>query len=178
MKAIHENNFWETNPELTILPEFSKVFDSDKSKGKQLSSTIMWGIYYAYNPESKFFSLPNKLDLLEKNFIKQDGFSWGKVEKVVEIYKGMVLSDSERALVEWGEIMTMRSIAMKKLYKELLEDQNALDIDTKALKEVDTMLTNTPKMFEDYKKVRKDYEEEKTTKKGKKNLSLSDSREL
>jgi hypothetical protein len=89
----------------------------------------------------------------------------------------MVLTDSERALVEWGEIMTMRSVAMKKLYKELL-DQEIAEIDTKSLKEVDSMLASTPKMFEDYKKIRKDYEEEKTSKKGKRNVSLSDSGEI
>jgi len=40
------------------------------------------------------------------------------------------------------------------------------------------MLSNTPKMFEDYKKIKRDYEEEKTTKKGKSIKSLSDSGEI
>ena len=177
MKAIHENNYWDVNKELVFIPEFEKLYNNDKSKGKIESSTIMWAIYYAYNPESKYFNLPTKLEILRDNFIKQKGFRWEDHEGIVENYKTMVLTDSERALVEWGEIMTMRSIAMKKLYKDLL-DQPIHDVDTKALREVDTMLANTPKMFEDYKKVRKDYEEEKTAKKGKKNVSLSDSGDI
>ena len=177
MKALHENNYWEANVELLIIPEFDKVYHKDKSKNKQDSSTILWGIYYAYHPESKYYNLPNKLEILEKNFIKQKDFNWDNYSDIVEIYKSMVLTDSERALVEWGEIMTMRSIAMKKLYKELL-DQEIAEIDTKSLKEVDSMLASTPKMFEDYKKIRKDYEEEKTSKKGKRNVSLSDSGEI
>lgn len=177
MKSIHENNYWDVNKELLFIPELEKLYNNDKSKGKSESSTIMWAIYYAYNPESRYFNLPNKLDVLANSFIKQKEFSWETHEAIVEIYKSMVLSDSERALVEWGEIMNMRSIAMKKLYKELL-DQPSTDVDTKALREVDTMLANTPKMFEDYKKVRKDYEEEKTAKKGKKNRSLSDSGDI
>lgn len=177
MRAIHENNYWVVNPELLILPEFEKIHSADKSKNKEESSTVMWAIYYAYNPESKYYNLPDKLDILDKNFIKQKGFKWKEYQSVVDIYKAMVLSDSERALVEWGEIMVMRSTSLKKLYKDLL-DQPPIDIDTKALKEVDSMLANTPKMFEDYKKVRKDYEEEKTAKKGKKNVSLSDSGEI
>ena len=177
MKSIHENNYWDVNKELLFIPELEKLYNNDKSKGKSESSTIMWAIYYAYNPESRYFNLPNKLDVLANSFIKQKDFSWETHEAIVEIYKSMVLSDSERALVEWGEIMNMRSIAMKKLYKELL-DQPSTDVDTKALREVDTMLANTPKMFEDYKKVRKDYEEEKTAKKGKKNRSLSDSGDI
>jgi hypothetical protein len=177
MKALHENNYWEANVELLIIPEFDKVYHKDKSKNKQDSSTVLWGIYYAYHPESKYYNLPNKLEILEKNFIKQKDFNWDNYSDIVEIYKSMVLTDSERALVEWGEIMTMRSIAMKKLYKELL-DQEIAEIDTKSLKEVDSMLASTPKMFEDYKKIRKDYEEEKTSKKGKRNVSLSDSGEI
>ena len=177
MKALHENNYWEANVELLIIPKFNEAYYKDKSKNKQDSSTILWGIYYAYHPESKYYNLPNKLEILEKNFIKQKDFNWNNYSDIVEIYKSMVLTDSERALVEWGEIMTMRSIAMKKLYKELL-DQEIDEIDTKSLKEVDSMLASTPKMFEDYKKIRKDYEEEKTSKKGKRNVSLSDSGEI
>lgn len=177
MKALHENNYWEVNVELLIIPEFDKAYHKDKSKNKQDSSTILWGIYYAYHPESKYYNLPNKLEILDKNFIKQKDFNWDNYSDIIEIYKSMVLTDSERALVEWGEIMTMRSVAMKKLYKELL-DQEIAEIDTKSLKEVDSMLASTPKMFEDYKKIRKDYEEEKTSKKGKRNVSLSDSGEI
>lgn len=177
MKALHENNYWEINSELLIIPEFDKVYHKDKSKNKQDSSVVLWAIYYAYHPESKYYNLPNKLEILEKNFIKQKDFNWDTYANLTEVYKSMVLSDSERALVEWGEIMTMRSVAMKKLYKELL-DQEIAEIDTKSLKEVDSMLASTPKMFEDYKKIRKDYEEEKTAKKGKRNMSLTDSGEI
>ncbi len=177
MKAPHEYNYWEVNSELLIIPEFDKVYHKDKSKNKQDSSVVLWAVYYAYHPESKYYNLPNKLEILEKNFIKQKDFNWDNYSDLTEVYKSMVLSDSERALVEWGEIMTMRSVAMKKLYKELL-DQEIAEIDTKSLKEVDSMLASTPKMFEDYKKIRKDYEEEKTAKKGKRNMSLTDSGEI
>jgi uncharacterized protein YfkK (UPF0435 family) len=177
MKAPHEYNYWEVNSELLIIPEFDKIYHKDKSKNKQDSSVVLWAVYYAYHPESKYYNLPNKLEILEKNFIKQKDFNWDNYSDLTEVYKSMVLSDSERALVEWGEIMTMRSVAMKKLYKELL-DQEIAEIDTKSLKEVDSMLASTPKMFEDYKKIRKDYEEEKTAKKGKRNMSLTDSGEI
>jgi uncharacterized protein YfkK (UPF0435 family) len=177
MKAPHEYNYWEVNSELLIIPEFDKIYHKDKSKNKQDSSVVLWAVYYAYHPESKYYNLPNKLEILEKNFIKQKDFNWENYTELTEVYKSMVLSDSERALVEWGEIMTMRSVAMKKLYKELL-DQEIAEIDTKSLKEVDSMLASTPKMFEDYKKIRKDYEEEKTAKKGKRNMSLTDSGEI
>jgi hypothetical protein len=177
MKAIHENNFWDVNPELKILEEFSKVYEKDKSKAKQDSSTVMWGIYYAYHPESKFYNLPGKLDRLKDSFIKQKDFKWDNYTEVIITYKEAVLTDAERALSSWGEIMSMRDRSLKKLYQDLL-NVSALEVDTKSLKEVDSMLANTPKMFEDYKKIKKDYEEEKTQKKGKRNKSLSDSDDI
>jgi hypothetical protein len=67
----------------------------------------------------------------------------------------------------------MRDNSIKALYKRALEMS---DVDE--LVKIDKMLANTPKMFEDYKKIKKDYEEERTTKKGKKILSLTDSGEI
>jgi hypothetical protein len=69
--------------------------------------------------------------------------------------------------------MIMRDNSIKELYKKALES-----CDTDELVKIDKMLANTPKMFEDYKKIKKDYEEERTTKKGKKILSLTDSGEI
>jgi len=67
----------------------------------------------------------------------------------------------------------MRDNSIKDLYKQAI-----LNSDTDELVKIDKMLANTPKMFEDYKKIKKDYEEEKTTKKGKTIKSLSDSGEI
>jgi len=69
--------------------------------------------------------------------------------------------------------MNMRDSSIKDLYTRALQEG---DIDE--LVKIDKMLANTPKMFEDYKKVKKDYEEEKVTKRGKKINSLSDDDEI
>ena len=47
-------------------------------------------------------------------------------------------------------------------------------LDTKALRDVDAMLAATPKMFDDYNKIKATFEEEKIHKKGGQTLSLSD----
>jgi hypothetical protein len=53
--------------------------------------------------------------------------------------------------------------------------QDAIDEkDTDELVKLDKMLAATPKMFDDYKKIKQDYEEEKTHKQGKSIKSLSD----
>lgn len=173
MKSTHDNNFWELNSDLVILDEFSKLYYKDKSKDKQDSSKILWAIFYAYNPESKFFNYPNKQEVISQSFLKDPKFKWEDYKDLIEAYKNIVLTDAERALINWNEIMTMRDQSIKDLYKKAIEDS-----DTDELVKIDKMLANTPKMFEDYKKIKKDYEEEKVTKKGKTIASLSDSGEL
>lgn len=173
MKAVHENSFWTVNSELLILEEFNEYYSKDTSKNKTYSSKILWAIFYAFNPESKFFNYPNKLEVLQRDFIKEPKFKWTSVQTLIDSYKNLVLSDVERALVNWNDIMIMRDNSLKELYKLAITNS-----DTDELVKLDKMLSNTPKMFEDYKKIRKDYEEEKTTKKGKHIASLSDSGEI
>jgi hypothetical protein len=165
-----DENYWLLNPVMKTIKVFNELYKKDKSKGKTDSSKIMWAIYYIMNPDSMFFNMPDKFEQIAKSHLKDPKFKWATISKEMELYKTMVLSDAERALVGWGEIMNMRDTSLKDLYKEALKDK-----DVKSLKDLDTMLSNTPKMFEDYKKIRKDYEEEKTTKKGKHINSLSES---
>ena len=173
MKALYDQNFWEVNSDYLLISEFKNLYDSDKSKNKTNSSKILWAIYFAYNPESKFYNIPDKLNILAKDFIKDSKFKWTNVKEVVDLYKSSVLSDAERALVTWGEIITMRDESLKLLYKQAIEAK-----DTDELVKLDKMISNTPKLFEDYKKIKKDYEEEKVTKKGKTIVSLSESGDI
>jgi len=173
MKALYDQNFWEVNSDYLLISEFKNLYDSDKSKNKTNSSKILWAIYFAYNPESKFYNIPDKLNILAKDFIKDSKFKWTSVKEVVDLYKSSVLSDAERALVTWGEIITMRDESLKLLYKQAIEAK-----DTDELVKLDKMISNTPKLFEDYKKIKRDYEEEKVTKKGKTIVSLSESGDI
>ncbi len=173
MKPQHEFSFWEINRELLLITEFNKLHSQDTTKNKEKSSKLMWAIYFAYNPESKFFNIPDKLAILAKDLLKDPKFNWDSYKDVVNLYKSSVLTDAERALVTWGEIITMRDESLKTLYKAAIS-QN----DTDELVKLDKMLANTPKLFEDYKKIKKDYEEEKVTKKGKHNKSLTEAGEI
>ena len=69
----------------------------------------------------------------------------------------------------WDEIMVLRDKSIKELYKVAIKDK-----DTDELVKIDKMMTSTPKMFDDYKKIKQSYEEEKTHKKGTKIASISD----
>jgi len=173
MKPQHEISFWDLNRELLLLSDFNTLYTKDITKNKEKSSKLMWAIYFAYNPESKFFNIPDKLDILAKDLLKEPKFNWDSYKDVINLYKNSVLTDAERALVTWGEIITMRDESLKTLYKAAI-----LANDTDELVKLDKMLANTPKLFDDYKKIKKDYEEEKVTKKGKHNKSLTEAGEI
>jgi len=111
MKSLHDNNFWDVNKELLILEQFSKYYSDDKSKDKQDSSKILWAVFYAYSPDSKFFNYPNKLEVLSKDFIKNPKFKWESIRDIIDAFKNLVLSDAERA--------TMHSQHMK--FEEMLD---------------------------------------------------------
>lgn len=173
MKAIHDFSFWDTYPELVMLDSFNQLHYQDKSKNKIESSRKMWAIYYAYNPESKFFNIPNKLFILAKDFLKDPEFNWDSLRNQVFTYKELVLTPAERGLVNWTEIMNVRDESLKNMYKDAILERNL-----KELVELDKMLANTAKLFQDYKKIKQEYDEDKTTRKGKNIASLTDSGEI
>jgi hypothetical protein len=164
-----DNNFWKEHPELTIAPELEKLYQKDKSKNKEKSSKIMWGIHLCESLDSKFYHHPDKYVQVEEKFIKEKDFKWEDYEAVIEMYKEYCLSDAERSLTLWNETMRLRSRSIKEMYQDAIDEK-----DTDELVKLDKMLAATPKMFDDYKKIKQDYEEEKTHKQGKSIKSLSD----
>lgn len=163
------NNFWKDHPELKIPEAMSSLYEKDKSKNKSESSQIMWAIHLSEHPESKFYNNPDKRDVLAKSFLKNEKFKWENYHKIIVEYKSIAFTPAEQALVNWDEIMQMRDKSLKEMYKLATEDK-----DTDELVKLDKMLVATPKMFDDYKRVKKDFEEEKTHKKGSKIASISD----
>ena len=170
MSDFKNKNFWKLHPELAIL---FPIYEKDKSKGKEETSTIMWAIHLCEALDSKFYNLPNKYTLISDKFLGDKKFKWIKYKDVIETYKEVVLNDAERSLTLWNETMRIRSRAIKEMFQAAINES-----DTDELVKLDKMLSTTPKMFDDYKKIRKDYEESKITKKGKSINSMSDSDEI
>jgi len=163
------NNFWKLFPELTIPEGMNKLYNEDKTKDKIESSKIMWAIHLSEHPDSKFYNNPEKRNILAKSFLKNDKFNWNKIQNIITEFRATALSPAERALNNWDEIMSFRDTAIKDLYKNAIKEK-----DTDELVKIDKMLSLTPKMFDDYKKIKESYEEEKTHKKGNRITSISD----
>ena len=78
--------------------------------------------------------------------------------------------------------MSFRKVHLRQLYVDALDGEVEYDaegnetktLNTKQLLDLDKMLAATPKLFDDYKKIKQDYEEEKVIRKGKRHGSLTD----
>lgn len=169
MSANLENNFWKEFPEIRINEFFNTFYKSDKTKDKEFTSKIMWGIYLTMHPESKLYNDPNKDSAVINNFIKDKNFKWETYEEHRTLYVELVLTTAEKALHNWNSLMTMRDKTLKELYTKSLESGDIL-----GLEKLDKILANTAKLFADYAKIKKEYEEQKTKKKGTRIRSLSD----
>ncbi len=177
MLANLENNFWKEYYGLNFHSVFNKLYENDKSKDKEKSSKIMWAIFLLVNPDSNLYNDPNKEDAIIKNYLKDSKFKWDDYEDIIYAYKDVVLTTAEKALQNWNELMIMRDKHLKAMYKSAFEtkDEDGVSLTSTTLKNLDAVLSSTPKMFADYAKIKKEYEEEKTHKKGKSVGSLSDS---
>lgn len=168
-----DNSFWKEFPGIQYHSVFNKLYKSDKTRNKDKSSKLMWAIYLLVNPESNLYNDPNKEKTIPETFLKDPNFKWDKYEDLIYAYKDVALTTAEKALQNWNELMEMRDKSLKEMYKKALEDG-----DIAGLAGLDKMIANTSKLFADYAKVKKEYEEEKTLKQGKSISSLSDSDEI
>jgi len=173
MKINFQNNFWDEYPELCLPELLAKIYDQDKTKNKGFSSRVMWGIHLCVHPDSKLYNLPDKEIVVARDFIKNKSFDWKDYKKQVEFYKQVVLTPAERSMHNWDEVMTLRDIGIKDMYKEAMDDHDA---DT--ILKLDRALAQTPKMFDDYKRIRESFEADKVKKTGSRISSLSDADEI
>jgi hypothetical protein len=171
--SIFDSSFWGTHPELKYAPGIAEFYEKDDSDDKWKSSKIMWAIQMCEQPDSKFYNRPDKYAEMSKTFLKDIKINWKKLEEVIESYRDSALSDAQRALSSWNEMIKVRDKTLKALYKELMEE-GAAELDTKKLKDVDGMMALTPKLFDDYAKIKQTFEEEKIHKKGARISSMSD----
>lgn len=186
---LKEFNFWKYNPNYILI--FEDYYNNDKSKNKEHSSRIMWGLYLVLHPKSDFYNLPDKRELIKNKFIKINKFDWDTISKEESIFKDSILTQAERSLYEWNEFMNKRDRYLKGMeyYFDTYElDSNGNNKFSKTGKpillkgtadQLDKAYSLTPKMYADYDKIIKSLkEEEYQTGKGNKIKSLSDSNDI
>jgi len=172
-------NFWKMHPQLKILGVFKEMYSEDHSRDKDYSSKVMWAITYLLDPSSDnmFRNVPeeDKKDLLAKDFLKAPTFKWEKYEDVIIFFKEHLLTQAEKSLIIWQEIMSLRDRELKQLYKDAFETKDIM-----LIKDLDNLLKNTASYYNDYLKIRNEFDKESDIKRGRgtKILSATDAGEI
>jgi hypothetical protein len=164
-------NFWKANPDLILAGPFKQIYDSDRSKGKDDSSKLLHFVALCYDNESKYYKLiPAEKHKYAGKDICGDGdfYTKNKVEADLAISFYIKLNDdtpARRALRAWEKKMEERS--------EFI-DSTPYNLDN--ADQLDKMMANTKKLFDDFKRIQEDLSKEPTStaSKGDRELSLSD----
>lgn len=183
-------NFWECFPQFLAIEEFREFRAKDKSSKKEFSSNIMWAIGFCIRRESVMYNLPNKWELAAKDIVKKE-INWEDYDVIVNLFKNVSLTQAERSLIAWEELMLKRDKYLKNqdyYFDQYAVDKNGNNILSKTGQEVtvkgtaeqlDRAFGVTPKMYSDFFKIKKDIEEEDIKRgKGNKPKSISETNEV
>lgn len=144
-------NIWKNTPGLLSSEVFRNLYDSDKSKGRENSSKVLWALFLCYHPESTWKNLPIKKreELIKKEYLKDPKFNFTKYPKEIGLIEESVLTPAKRQLYEWKRIMDEKTIFMKTL---------TYDIDT--WETLEQMLKSNKSLYEEYKRISDSLERE------------------
>lgn len=179
------NNFWETFPEYRAMEVFENLYK------KKNSSNIMWALAFCLRKESPMYNLPNKWELSAKDIVKDKSFSWDDHEDIINMFKQTSMSQAERSLLAWEELMIKRDAYLKSkdyYFDEYKVDANGDNVISKTgnfivvkgtADQLDRAFAVTPKMYSDFTKIRKEVVDDDIKRgRGNKIMSYSDGGEI
>jgi hypothetical protein len=159
-----ETDFWAENPQIRYITPFDDLYPMKES------SKIAWWIYFMKDPDeafNKFYRLPEKqrMETLNKNLINVD-LSDPIIRKCYDIYDEMCLTSVQRALKQEINNMVKRSDFIDSL--DYTHDKHVgfaangqPQIIPGTAKMLDSMRSQTKKIFDDYKRIEEMFFEEK-----------------
>jgi hypothetical protein len=162
-------SFWDAAPQLLIIEPFTTFHKNDKSRGKKYTSNIMWAIALLNHPESDIYYVSDKFKQVSRTMMGDEDFDWNKYSKYIDAFIDAALTEGYKSLASQEDVMKRRSAFMK-----------SQEYTLESAAELDRMLANTAKIYDQYFAIKKRLEEEKATaaQKGSKMESLSDSAQI
>ena len=142
-------NFWKVNPWFVETEPFKTLYSEDKSKGKEKSSRVMWGVAQLCDPVKSQYRNLNEEDrkkLIAEDWFGDIDFDWSTLIVLTEGFIKLSLSKIERSILEWGRKLDERD-AFIKATPYNMDNADSLD----------KLLANSPKIYEMYKKMHDDY---------------------
>ena len=167
-------SFWDAAPQMKVAELAGKLFRSDKSRNKKLSSDKMWTTALLWDMDSLFYNLPIKekvRHVVEEYLKDQGGIKYYEKEK--ELFDS--LKKEYESLMDTPLIRTLKALSKK------LEDRihffDSTDYDVTTVKILDDAAINTSKIAKTISEleIQIGLEKAKSKSKGDSELSLTDS---
>lgn len=182
-----DQNFWDNNPQLKVAGAFKKLYTSDKSRNKSVSSKLMWTVALIWDRSSKYYNEPEdgpdgKIALLFDDYFGDPDYYKKNIEKVNELrdfYRRLQESIAERTLRGIEEKLLERDIFIKDT-EYTMGDKSDRGFIFGTVDTLDKMMANTKKLYDMWEEAKKivTQEKEQGTAKGGGKESLTDADEI
>lgn len=149
---ISDKSFWEVNPQLTLLGPFKRLYKKDRTKNKRKSSDTAWAVFlFAESSERSLFwrlSEEDRKEALKEEF--EVDFNDKLTKECIQYYQEECLSEIEKRLKQYEDFLLKRT--------DFLTSQ---EFSLEDAQEIDQMASRTKKIWDDYLKIKKEFEIEK-----------------
>lgn len=149
--------------EALLVRPFRRLFNMDRSKGKETFYKQMSILYFVYSPSSNYAYIVDEKDRL-KEVLAQEGITdfhnTAEFKEAVEVYRKLVKTSSSELLEDTRLIIEKMRQALKSIDFDSLEEKDAVN----AVKTVASVVGMIPKLVKDLaeaeKAVNKELEEQ------------------
>ena len=156
-----DENYWSLHPQMKTIKAFRDLYERDKKKGKNESSTMMWAIALLVDPhEQNPWRNTNPLDrakLIAEDYIGDEEFPWedDDIQLLIETYKEHSISVAERALLQIEKKIADRAKFLDSTsYSMDTYNDETGKIEKGTADQLDKMMVNTVKIYEQMDKVK------------------------
>ena len=141
-------SFWDLNPQLKAIPPFSKLYRSDKSKNKKISSSKGWAVFlYAETSQRSLFNMypeDEKRKLIEEEF----NISIKDLKEEIDWYKENAIPNEAKLLEQYRQFLTRR-----------IEFITTQEYNFETQEQLDRAASQSKRIWDDYLKVKKEYDD-------------------
>lgn len=145
--------------EALLVRPFRRLFNMDRSKGKETFYKQMSILYFVYSPSSNYAYIVDEKDRL-KEVLAQEGITdfhnTAEFKEAVEVYRKLVKTSSSELLEDTRLIIEKMRQALKSIDFDSLEEKDAVN----AVKTVASVVGMIPKLVKDLAEAEKAVDKE------------------
>ncbi len=160
-----DDNFWETNPIFKTVKIFNNFYQADKSRKKKTSSQIMWAVAFLIDQHEeniwRNLNDHDKRTLIAEEYLNDKEFQWELYTDIIQEYEKRILTVPERDFVELVEKMHERKNFIKNTPYTLDTLSEEGKIIKGTAKDLDKMVVDTTKLYEQLEIVREKLEKKR-----------------